>query len=844
MAEELPREPAPSARVDGPGFAELRRLGIALAQQLAGERWSDFNLHDPGVTLLEQICYALTDLGYRAGFDVADHLTAPAGQIDFQRQGLELPERVFPTRPTTVSDYRRIILDRVREVDDVRVNPLGERGQDSPLPMGLYAIKLRPRPGVGEGDLERIRQEVEGVFGRFRNLCEDVHETDFVRERDCELLAELEVERGRPPAEILAEVYHRCAEHLAARVRIHPFEKARRSGASLEEILSGPRCLHGFCDEEDLAREGTTFTVSELFSLISGIEGVDYASSLSFRVDGVVEYDAISFECASEALRLQIPTTAEEVGVRLSSHGRSLRVPFGDLRNALEAWALRGLADEPRAQDLRSLYEPPRGEYRDLGRYSSIQTQLPAVYGVGARRLPEHAPDGERARVRQLTAYLALFDQVMANCTADVAGLRDLYSRDAGGSPTYAVQLLEESQISSLRDVYPPRPAPELESVVADRDNVEERSGRLLDYLLALYGESFQQNSLRAFDLYGTARERRRGLVENKARFHRAIVALTRDRGGAMDYRAPPQTTVSGLQRRVCSLLGFSEHRCRSLTAVFLEQQLRPVGDSLSGDSDQDGQGPALWESDEVVAPEHPWQAEVPLVAPSAEESVARLWEQVGHLLPRLRERIGEDVLGAGASLGGYRLGHLRDANGWQAFLATRDERRWWRLAPFPSRAEAIEAVNRLRRLIVLLNARSEGMHVIEHILLRPRSQGPPGGTPSPAPRGFYPFRLTVAFPAWTARFQDRRFRQLACETVQLNCPAHIVPTVIGLGFDQMVELEQLQEQWLMPLSAGAAGLEEIDAASRRLTEFLLSRSRSEHWDLRGQGDSGQRSVD
>ena len=41
----------------------------------AGHRWTDHNAHDPGVTLLEALCYALTDLGYRAGHRVEDLLT-------------------------------------------------------------------------------------------------------------------------------------------------------------------------------------------------------------------------------------------------------------------------------------------------------------------------------------------------------------------------------------------------------------------------------------------------------------------------------------------------------------------------------------------------------------------------------------------------------------------------------------------------------------------------------------------------------------------------------------------------------------------------------------------------
>ena len=50
-------------------LAEVRRLSSAL--------WTDHNTHDPGVTTLEVLCYAITDLAYRTDFATADLL---AGQ--------------------------------------------------------------------------------------------------------------------------------------------------------------------------------------------------------------------------------------------------------------------------------------------------------------------------------------------------------------------------------------------------------------------------------------------------------------------------------------------------------------------------------------------------------------------------------------------------------------------------------------------------------------------------------------------------------------------------------------------------------------------------------------------
>ena len=49
-------------------FDAHREEGIKLIQQLSPDLWTDHNLHDPGITLLEELCYAITDLAYRLDY--------------------------------------------------------------------------------------------------------------------------------------------------------------------------------------------------------------------------------------------------------------------------------------------------------------------------------------------------------------------------------------------------------------------------------------------------------------------------------------------------------------------------------------------------------------------------------------------------------------------------------------------------------------------------------------------------------------------------------------------------------------------------------------------------------
>jgi hypothetical protein len=63
-------------------WEKLYALGLNHVQRLAGRIWTDYNLHDPGITTLELLCYALTDLSYRAAFPIKDLLANPTNNAE------------------------------------------------------------------------------------------------------------------------------------------------------------------------------------------------------------------------------------------------------------------------------------------------------------------------------------------------------------------------------------------------------------------------------------------------------------------------------------------------------------------------------------------------------------------------------------------------------------------------------------------------------------------------------------------------------------------------------------------------------------------------------------------
>ena len=49
-------------------YAELQKRTIQEIQGLSGDVWTDFNPHDPGVTIADVANYALTELSYKLSF--------------------------------------------------------------------------------------------------------------------------------------------------------------------------------------------------------------------------------------------------------------------------------------------------------------------------------------------------------------------------------------------------------------------------------------------------------------------------------------------------------------------------------------------------------------------------------------------------------------------------------------------------------------------------------------------------------------------------------------------------------------------------------------------------------
>jgi hypothetical protein len=133
----------------------------------------------------------------------------------------------------------------------------------------------------------------------------------------------------------------------------------------------------------------------------------------------------------------------------------------------------------------------------------------------------------------------------------------------------------------------------------------------------------------------------------------------------------------------------------------------------------------------------------------------------------------------------------------------------------YPNVNAAIDGYKKLRQALL-----DEGMHVVDHLLLRPLPVVHndillPDDPTDPA-YGFFPlcaslnpdcdcpitdyysFRISVVLPYWTQRFRNRDFRAFAEDTIHRETPAHILPKFCWVSMYDMFRLETAYKAWFL----------------------------------------------
>jgi hypothetical protein len=109
MAVDTPSISRPLAPNPSLDYEQLFLQGLQHIEAMSGKIWTDYNAHDPGITMLEVLCYAITELGYRCDFELRD-IIEPAPEDPILNNFFSLAN-VASNAPLTISDFRKLLID-------------------------------------------------------------------------------------------------------------------------------------------------------------------------------------------------------------------------------------------------------------------------------------------------------------------------------------------------------------------------------------------------------------------------------------------------------------------------------------------------------------------------------------------------------------------------------------------------------------------------------------------------------------------------------------------------------------------------------------------------------------
>ena len=152
--------------------------------------------------------------------------------------------------------------------------------------------------------------------------------------------------------------------------------------------------------------------------------------------------------------------------------------------------------------------------------------------------------------------------------------------------------------------------------------------------------------------------------------------------------------------------------------------------------------------------------------------------------------------------------------------------------ATFDTEVDATRAaraiIDRYDALLASDLCNSEGMHLVEHILLRPAAPGDKlmsvclgADCTACGDEDPYSFRVSVVLPYWPERFRNLHFRALLERTLREEAPAHVLVKVCWISQQQMIEFDAAFHAWLTAKAAADPDPAALRDTARDLIEIM-----------------------
>lgn len=602
-------------------FETLRAQAVHFAQAASGNIWTDYNLHDPGVTLLEQTCFALSEIGYQAAHPIRDLLTQTDGTLHYADLALYDPHEVLPSAPVTDLDLTSYLSDQ----------PGVSRAWVSPTTTaGLYSVIVIPEE-QDEVDEDMLTRRLARCFARVRPLATDLDQIVIARKRDTVLHCEIEISPIADPERVAARFYY----HISAVLRGRPDPEETRHGATRDAVYAQPELFY-----RPRAETGERMPdIDAHLTRLRAIPGIRDIGALTFR--------ELPMGPAEDRLKptypaLVLPQTADEIELHLRVGDNQLSLDPNRIQEEYIRVSAENISrahhhlDDPDWSVLKD------GRRRNFDR-THVDDMLPAIYRI-------YGTPAAQDRAVQI-----------APAPAEPADDLFVQYRDA-----------INSRLSDMSEALAQLPV--LFDAQTDQDTLdpELHTGRIriLDFLLGLQGETLPVIRHTGLHHYRSIAARQRFELSWRLEYLRALPALNAARS-----TGPMRASPGGFMSRLGLLADMSVE-----TPFGVPGGLQALGWTLDADAPLP---PPDFPRRDLLLPLNPFDMLVPrndAVEPLApDELQARApWVQNGKVPPVLFQRAAEPDAFAITPVSGGRYAVVFDSGDAEALYAveTTDDKR------------------------------------------------------------------------------------------------------------------------------------------------------------------------
>ncbi|MBL4899470.1 MAG: hypothetical protein JKX76_07470 [Colwellia sp.] len=789
----------------------LFSAGIEHVRKLASEIWTDYNAHDPGVTALEILSYALTDLSLRAELPIEDLLALNESEESIYKTNAEYmasqfksARKILPSRPLTELDYRKLIIDLpgVRNAwiypaksalyaDKINKKLLFEntnRSHIEPVLLkGLYNINLDLESRLKKTQKQKVIYQVRQLLHKNRNLCEDFVDIDEVKTQNFLICAEVEIAPNANVIEINAQINSQITNYLSPSIKNYTLNEALAltnefgEKYSTDELFSGPALRCGFILDEHLLESDLKEQIylSDVISIIMDITGV-----VSVR-DIIINPTALNKPLDNKWI---VPIKEKHRAVLNYKKSSLLFYKKGyPVKANTDATILRSkeLTASLQVKSVLPIDEDikiPLGENRDNANYYPFKYHFPEVYGISENGLPANSSEERKSQALQLEGYLLFIEQMLGSYLSQLAQLPKLFSSDENIMQTYFSQPIE-----GYGKLYATNDAQELlNNTLADQDKQTTRRNQFLDHLISRFAEDFTDITDVLYSNFSLTEQE---LIERKCNFLNLYDVISKDRGLAYNYtlsnknEAWDTDNISGFEKRISALLGIENWNRRDLANITFESHTQ-IEEATEGE--------------EIGTFRFRLRSSV--------DDGILLSSSTNYLNKKDAQKELDQVLAVGGNANSYQK-LLTDENPPRHYFNIVDDTGEViarRIEYFTLKDEMNTEITKVKTTIRQLYS-LEGMHVIENILLRPTSTKDPllpicidDNCENCAELDPYSYRLHIILPAYGDRFGDIDFREFSENLIRNEVPAHIMAKICWISKKSMSEFQIHYKKWLL----------------------------------------------